>query len=367
MIWRCDLTFEADRYREEILVKISDILGTGRYLLGRELETFEKTFAPYVGCRYCIGVANGTEALVLSLKVLGIQPGDEVITTPFTAIPTISAIVLAGGRPVFVDIDSDTYIMDIKRVASVVTERTCAIMPVHLFAQMADIEKLKALLPRPIPVIEDACQAHGCKMRGKQAGSLGELAAFSFYPTKNIGGYGDGGAIVTNSDDYNERLRLMRNYGKKTQDLIVLDGGNSRLDEIQAAILQLKLRDLEKNNTLRKEVVEWYCEGLKGTPLRMPIITEECEPNWHVFVVKVPEVRNELKDYLMQNGIQTDVFYPYPHHLQPAYSHLGYAAGDFPEAEAVGREVLALPMYPQITCETVQTICRVIRAFWGQS
>ncbi|OGK74545.1 hypothetical protein A2459_04000 [Candidatus Roizmanbacteria bacterium RIFOXYC2_FULL_41_10] len=353
-----------DKHEEKAVLSV---LRSGQLVQGPQVKKLEIKFSKLVGAKYALAVNNGTSALHTALQAVGIGLNDEVITTPFTAIPTISAIVLAGGRPVFVDIDSDTYIMDIKRVASVVTERTCAIMPVHLFAQMADIEKLKALLPRPIPVIEDACQAHGCKMRGKQAGSLGELAAFSFYPTKNIGGYGDGGAIVTNSDDYNERLRLMRNYGKKTQDLIVLDGGNSRLDEIQAAILQLKLRDLEKNNTLRKEVVEWYCEGLKGTPLRMPIITEECEPNWHVFVVKVPEVRNELKDYLMQNGIQTDVFYPYPHHLQPAYSHLGYAAGDFPEAEAVGREVLALPMYPQITCETVQTICRVIRAFWGQS
>ena len=366
MIWRCDLEPQADYYLNELLDVTRQVLSSGRYMLASRVKQFEEEFAAYIGVPYCISMASGTDALIHALWVIGILPEDEIITTPFTAIPTISAIVAAGGKPVFVDIDPETYLIDIEQIPSVITDKTRAIVPVHLFAQMVDIERLQNLLPRHIPIIEDAAQAHGCRLRGKMAGTIGDLAAFSFYPTKNLGGYGDGGAVVTNNPEYDHKLRLRRNYGKETPDHIVLDGINSRLDELQAAWLSLKLPDLEAMNKKRRELAALYKDELEGLPVTAPLISKGALPNYHVYVVKVLEHRNELKNFLMEQGIQTDIFYPYPHHLHPAYKHLGYSLGDFPNAEQAGSQVLALPMYPELSKEVAKKITLVIRRFFDE-
>ena len=243
-VWRCDLTPQADAYLPRLLKATEEVLRSGRYVLGEKLKKFEAMFAEYQRVKHCIGVANGTDALILGLRALGIEgegvSEQEVITTPFTAVPTVSAIVAAGARPVFVDINPDTFLMEEAAVISAISSNTKAIVPVHLFAQMVDVELIRKRLPRPIPILEDAAQAHGCRLRGKLAGSLGELAAFSFYPTKNLGGYGDGGCLVTDDDRLAEQLFLARNYGKRTYDEVVRDGVNSRLDELQAAYLAIK-------------------------------------------------------------------------------------------------------------------------------
>lgn len=365
MIWRCNLEPQTQNYLGPLLDVTRRILLSGRYVLEKEVAEFEKAFAAYLHVDHCIGVANGTDALILALRSVGLKNGEEVITTPFTAIPTISAIVAAGGKPVFVDIDSDTYLIDIEQIPGAVTGNTRAIIPVHLFTQMVDINRLRANLRNRLPIIEDAAQAHGCSLNGVVAGTLGDLAAFSFYPTKNLGGYGDGGAVVTNNFEYANKVQLMRNYGKETQDCIVVDGVNSRLDALQAAYLRIKLQDLELMNEKRRTLAEIYRQKLKGLPILPPVIKEGAVPNYHVYVVKVLELRDELKIYLQEKGIQTDIFYPFPHSLQPAYQHLGYQRGDFPNAEQVGKQVLALPMYAELEENQIIYISDQIRSFFG--
>lgn len=364
MIWRCDLQPQASQYLEKLLEITKEVLTSGRYVLSTQLDIFEKAFASYLGVKHCVGVGNGTDALILALKVIGLSPGDEIITTPFTAIPTISAIVAAGGRPVFVDIDPDTFLIDIDQVSKVISDKTKAIVPVHLFSQMVDIERLQSLLSLNIPIIEDAAQAHGCSLRGRKAGTIGEMGAYSFYPTKNLGCYGDGGAIVTSNDEYARKLRLMRNYGKESSNCIILDGLNSRLDEIQAAFLSMKLTALESMNEKRRRIVVQYEAGLKNLPLVTPVISEGNVPNYHVYTIKVLEHRNELKDYLLTQNIQTDVFYPSPQNLQPVYNELQYKIGDFPIAEKVGTQVLSLPIYPELKLNIVDMIINNIRDFY---
>jgi dTDP-4-amino-4,6-dideoxygalactose transaminase len=365
MIWRCDLEPQAENYLKRIQELTAEVLRSGRYCLASKLAAFEREFADYHDVRHCVGVANGTDALILALRALETQAGDEIITTPFTAIPTLSAIVAAGARPAFVDIDPDTFLLDIDQVARAVTDRTRAVMPVHLFAQMVDVDALRSKLPRSLPVIEDAAQAHGCRWRGKMAGTVGEMAAFSFYPTKNLGAYGDGGAVLTDRDELAEKLRLLRNYGKETADRIILDGVNSRLDELQAAYLSLKLPDLEAMNEKRRDLADCYAEHLAGLPVVPPTIRPEAVPNYHVYVVRVLEDRDGLKAHLREQDVQTDIFYPHPHHLQPVFRGLGYERGRFPHAEKAGEQVLALPMYPELTQATVVRVCDCIRAFYG--
>jgi len=365
MLWRCDLRPQAEKYREKLISLTGSVLSSGRYILAKEVEKFEKAFASYCGARYCAGVGSGTDALVLSLKAIGLENGAEVITTPFTAIPTISAIVSAGGRPVFADIDPDTFLIDMKEVKARLTGRTAAVIPVHLFTQMVDVKSMRSLLPGTVKIIEDAAQAHGCRFDGMMAGAHGDLAAYSFYPTKNLGGYGDGGAIITNYANYAGKVRLLHNYGKESADRVVLNGVNSRLDELQAAFLRLKLADLEAMNEARRKIADIYREDITGLPVLHPKIQKGAIPNYHLYVVKVLERRDELKSYLYERSVQTDVFYPQPHHLQPVYKDMGYKAGDFKSAEKVGSQVLALPIYPELQEEKARHISKLIKAFFG--
>ena len=362
-IWRCDLSLQHAEYEEEALEAMSRVLKSGIYTLGPEVAKFEKEFASYIGVNHCIGVANGTDALSLSLRVLGIGRGDEVITTPFTAIPTVSAIVDTGATPVFVDIDPDTYLLDIGKVSSAITDRTKAVMPVHIFGNGFNVEQLRNILPEGISIVEDAAQAHGTSVDGTMAGASGDLAAFSFYPTKNLGAYGDGGAIMTSSECLADRLRKLRMYGMVDKDRIHSNGVNSRLDELQASVLRVKLRHLEEMNENRREVAARYLEGLPRDRFTYQKIADGVVGNWHVFTAEVEGNRDELSSYLAERDIQTNIYYAMPLHLQKALSGLGYRKGDFPVAEELCGRIIALPLYPELPIEQQRIVIDAINEF----
>jgi dTDP-4-amino-4,6-dideoxygalactose transaminase len=348
MIWRCDLVPQYLRYREEIEQAITRVLGTGRYILAGEVEAFESAFAAYLGMPHGIGVANGTDALTLSLLALGVRPGDEVITSPFTAIPTVSAIVDAGATPVFVDVDPDTWLIDIDRAAEAVTPRTRAIIPVHIFGNVVDVPRLRAAVEPGVAILEDAAQAHGSTLGGVRAGALAELSAFSFYPTKNLGGYGDGGMVMARDPRQAERLRLLRMYGMRDKDHIVIHGVNSRLDELQAAILRVKLTHLDEMNLARRRVAERYHAELPRELFTPQHVPEAVEPNYHIYAARYHGDRAALIQRLDKAGIQTNIYYVVPLHLQVANRFLGLGPGSLPIAERLCDEVIALPMYAEL-------------------
>lgn len=364
-IWRCDLLPQYLAHKEEIDLAIQRVLSSGRYTLASEVKLFEEEFAGYLGVKHCIGVANATDGLILSLKVLGVQSGDEVITTPFTAIPTVSAIVATGAIPVFVDIDPETFLIDIDKVKSAITTKTKAVIPVHIFGNVVNIEALRNVCG-DLPIIEDAAQAHGSKINGKMAGSFGKLGVFSFYPTKNLGGYGDGGSIVTDDDALAEKLRLMRMYGMRDYNHIVINGINSRLDELQAAILRVKLRQLDKMNHIRETIAEMYYKNLNPKTFDFQKILPNTRSCHHVFEVIVKGDRNDLSKYLESFGIQSNVYYLIPPHLQEANKEFGYRRGDMPNAEKLCSQVLAIPMYPELPLDTVRVVIEKMN-LWASS
>lgn len=367
MIWRCDLYPQYKKYQSEIDSAIKSVLDSGRYTLADELKLFEKEFANYMGCRHAVGVANGTDALILSLKACGIGTGDEVITTPFTAIPTVSAIIAAGAAPVFVDVDPDTYLMDLNLVPGAVTKKTKAVMPVHLFGNSVDITALRKMIGDEIMIIEDACQAHGTEINNAKAGALGDIGAFSFYPTKNLGAYGDGGMVVTDSDKLAESIRLLRMYGMTDYNHIVINGINSRLDELQAAILRVKLRYLDDMNQARNSVADTYIQQLSPKLLTQQHIQDNVYSNYHQFVCRTKCSRTKLMGYLDEKEIQTNIYYMIPLHLQEANRFLNYSEGAFPAAEMLCKEVIALPMYAELTLTDQQFVIDSINAFESNS
>jgi len=326
------------------------------------VQAFEAEFALYVGVTHCVGVANATDGLTLALRVLGVGKGDEVITTPFTAIPTLSAIVDAGATPVFVDVDPNTFCMNIELVPSKITSRTKAIMPVHIFGNMVDIVRLRQICGT-LPIVEDASQAHGSKWNDAKAGSMSDLGVFSFYPTKNLGAYGDGGAVVTSNDDLNRKLRLMRMYGMVDKDHIESHGVNSRLDELQAAILRVKLRDLDDMNDRRNVLARRYRERLRADRWSFQKVDKSAYSNCHVFVARYKGDREALMAHLEANDIQTNIYYPIPLHLQGATRALGGREGDFPNVERLCREVVALPLYPEFPEALQARVIQAINAF----
>jgi dTDP-4-amino-4,6-dideoxygalactose transaminase/nucleoside-diphosphate-sugar epimerase len=365
MIHRCRLVPQLERFEGQILRKVREVLHSGTYLLGEETRAFEEEFARAVGVCHGIAVANGTDGLMLAMQCLGVEPGDEVVTTPFTAIATYSAIVAVGARPVFVDVDPDTFLMDLAQVAAAVTPRTRAVMPVHLFGSVVDVAALRRALPRPIPVIEDACQAHGSSLRGAQAGSMGECGVFSFYPTKNLGAYGDGGMIVTSDDVLAADLESRRMYGMVDRNHIDRDGINSRIDELQSAILRIKLRALEEMNARRRELAARYEAAMPRGWMFAQGHTPGVTPNHHVYVVRVTEGRDALVSYLADRRIQTNVYYPVPLHLQVAAARWGIEVGTLPVVEKLCGEVIALPMYPELPIaeqdRVIEAICDFAR------
>jgi dTDP-4-amino-4,6-dideoxygalactose transaminase len=342
-----DLKAQYRTIKPDISDAIDRVLESGRLVLGPEVAEFEREFAAYTGTPYAVGLNSGTSALHLSLLALGIGPGDEVITVPFTFVATVAAIGYSGARPVFVDVDPVSYTMDPARLEAAIGPRTRAVIPVHLYGQPADMGGITEVARQHgLAVIEDACQAHGASYMGSPAGSIGDLACFSFYPGKNLGAYGEGGAITTWDLELVRKLRLLRDWGAEEKYSHVLKGYNYRLEELQAAILRVKLRHLHDWTEARRALARCYGELLGeavGTPVEMPYGRHV----YHVYSVRV-DGRDSVRRSLQDAGIQTGVHYPVPVHLQPAWAELGYRRGDFPASERAADEVLSLPLYPEL-------------------
>jgi dTDP-4-amino-4,6-dideoxygalactose transaminase len=365
-ILRHDLAPAHRRLAVELQEAFARVLRSGHFVLGEEGRAFEAEFAAYVGRRFAVGVASGTDALVLALRVAGMAPGDEVITTAYGPTPVPAAIVAAGGRPVFVDVEPTTALLDPEAIAAVLTPRSRFLLPVHLFGLPCDMARIRAAAARwKLVVIEDACQAHGSTLDGRRAGAFGDLACFSFYPTKNLGGCGDGGMVLTDRADWDEGLRLLRNYGKRDDpfESHVL-GFNSRLDELQAALLRAKLPHLEADNAARAALVARYREALAALPLSFLEEPEGRRTNHHVLTVRCPARRDELAAALARRGIQTNVYYPRPLPRMAAYRPFVTPGRDFPVAESLSRQALALPLYPELSPATVDYVGALIRAFF---
>jgi dTDP-4-amino-4,6-dideoxygalactose transaminase len=331
-------------------------LRRGDYVLGEDVTTFEQEWAAYCGVRHAIGVDSGTTALELALRAMGIGPGDEVITAANTFVATAFAISQVGATPVLVDIDPATQLIDPARIPYAITSRTAAIMPVHLYGQPADMDAIQEIARKHgLRVIEDACQAHGAREGERRAGALGDAAAFSFYPAKNLGAQGDGGMIVTDDDDVAEQARLLRNYGQRVKYRSEIVASNHRLDTLQAAMLRVKLPHLDAWNAARRGHAARYHEALTGVPVIRPVTRASVEHVWHLYVVRVPD-RDAIRERLAAMGIETGVHYPIPIHQQPAYAGLGHQVGDFPVTERCAEEILSLPIYPELPTEAPQLV-----------
>jgi len=363
-----DLTRQYRRIEGEILSAQKRVLEKGHFILGEEVSSFEEEFARYCGVRYGIGVGSGTDALFLALKAADIGEGDEVITVSHSFIATAMAISRTGAKPIFVDIDSEVYTMDPNRLEDFLKRRkrrrVKAIVPVHLYGHPAEMDAIMDIANRyHLMVIEDACQAHGAEYQGKKAGSFGHLGCFSFYPTKNLGAYGDGGMVVTNDKRYYERLRLLRRYGEKRKYEHILKGWNSRLDEMQAAILRVKLKYLDQWNGERRKKALMYKRMFEGTEMRCPVEKEQARHVYHLFVIRTKK-RNALQVFLKEKGIETLIHYPVPIHLQKAFTDLKYSTGSLPTTERCAREILSLPFFPELTSEEMGTVHEQLRKFF---
>ena len=359
-----DLKAAYGRLQAEIDAAVARVLAGGWYILGPEVSAFESEFAAYLGVEHAVGVASGTDAVLLALRALGIGPGDEVITVAHTAVATVTAIELAGATPRLVDINPTTYTLDPAQLAAAIRPRTRAIVPVHLYGAPADMDAVLAVArAHALPVVEDCAQAHGARYRGQMVGTLGDAAAFSFYPTKNLGALGDGGAVATNRPEVAERLRLLRQYGWRERYVSDVAGTNSRLDELQAAILRVRLGHLEAENEARRRLAARYDAALAGLPIALPAARPADCPVYHLYVIRAA-ARDALAEHLRARGIGTGVHYPVPVHRQPAYAHLGYGPGSLPATEAAAAEVLSLPMYHDLTEGAVDTVAAAIRAYY---
>ena len=347
----------------EINQAISKVVQETDFILGREVRLFEEEFAAFCGARYAIGVDSGTSALELALRAFDIGPGDEVITAANSFIASALGISHAGAKPVFVDVDPYTYTLDVTGIERAITRRTKAMLPVHLYGHPAPMDPIRQLADKHgLAVIEDACQAHGARYKGKRVGSLGHAAAFSFYPGKNLGAYGDGGMVVTSDRKVAKRLEMLRNYGQKEKYKHLFRGYNRRLDTIQAAILRVKLKYLEKWNAARRWNAKLYRKHLEGNGVVVPGEAGGAEAVWHLYVIRA-EQRDALKDHLAAKGIHVGIHYPIPIHLQPAYEDLGYNRGDFPVTEAYADRILSLPMYAELTAEQIEQVSSAISEF----
>jgi aminotransferase EvaB len=354
-VW--DYLPEYERDRDAILAAVDKVFRSGRLILGEHVRAFEERFAALCGARFGIGVDNATNAAILTYKALGIGAGDEVVTVPMTAVPTVSAIEAAGAVPVFVDVEPRTVLMDVRKLERALSPRTRAIVPVHLYGQCVDMDPLLELAARHgIPVIEDCAQAHGATYKGRPAGSMGVMATFSFYPTKPLGAFGDGGAIVTSDAGLDKKLRRLRYYGMDKVYYAEEHGYNSRLDEVQAAILLCKLERFAADTARRRELAARYRTKLAGLPIEVLSERPEAEHVFHLFVVRHPR-RDEIAKALGERGIATGVHYPWPIHTMRGLRKYGYREGDFPEAEKATTEVLSLPMYSTLTFEDQDRVC----------
>ncbi len=351
-----DLRAQYQSHREEILNAIERVLDGMTLFLGPEQAAFEREFAAYCGVEHGVGVSNGTDALNLALRACGIGAGDEVITVSNTFIATVEAISLVGARTVFVDVDPETYTLDPNQLAKALTQRTRAIMPVHLFGHPADMDPIMAFArEHHLVVIEDASQAQGATYKGKRVGSIGDIGCFSLYYSKNLGAYGEAGVCVTNSAEYASAMRLFRDHGSRVRYQHEIIGTNARLDEIQAAVLRVKLPYLDGWNERRREHAATYTRALTGVVSATPSAQPWAGHVFYVYVVRVAD-RDRVRHELEAQGVLTGVHYPIPCHLQPACADLGYARGDFPVTEAYADQILSLPLYPELTAEQIETV-----------
>lgn len=359
-----DLVPQYVEIRDEIRSAIDEVLSTQQFILGKKVEELEAAIARYCGVKHAVGVASGTDAILLSLMALGVKEGDEVVTTPYTFFSTVSSITRLGAKPVLADIDPRTYNIDPGRVSKLVTRRTKAILVVHLFGQIAEMDAISESAGRSgIPVIEDACQSIGARYRGKRAGSLGAAGCLSFFPSKNLGGFGDGGMIVTDDAPFSDTVRMLRVHGGREKYYHDVVGINSRLDALQAAVLLVKLRHVDAWHEGRRSNAAYYDRELsKIAGVTVPYVEPHNESVYNQYVIRVKE-RDALRDHLRSRGVGCDVYYPVPLHLQKCFAFLGGKAGDFPESERAARETLALPVYPELGTAEKEYVVSCIRDF----
>ena len=358
-----DLKSQYRSIQDEIRAAIEPVLANCNFILGQNVKEFEREFAEFCGATYALGVANGTEALMLALRACDVGDGDEVVIPANTFIATAEAVTSTGGQVVFADIDPDTYNIDVADLERKITPKTKAVIPVHLFGQTADMDPINEIAKKHgLRVIEDAAQAHGAEYKGRRAGNLGEVACFSFYPGKNLGAYGDSGAVVTNDPEIARRISMLRNHGRAEKHDHEMEGLNSRMDEIQGAVLRVKLKHLAEWNDARRKKAELYNRLLHDADVVVPATKNDVRHVYHLYVIRTKR-RNELRSHLIENGISAGIHYPIPLHLTKAYRHLDYSEGDFPISEGHARQILSLPMCPEISDEQVDQVCSEIIAF----
>jgi dTDP-4-amino-4,6-dideoxygalactose transaminase len=356
-----DLNAQYRAIKTEIDTTIADVIARSAFIRSADVAAFEDEFAAFCQAEACAAVGNGTDAIYLALRALGIGPGDEVITVAHTFIATTEAITQCGARPVLVDVRDDTMLLDPERLEAAITSRTKAVIPVHLYGQLCDMDAIGAVARQyGLKIIEDAAQAHGARWRGQRVGSIGDATCFSFYPGKNLGAFGDAGAVVSNDRRLIETVRILSNHGRLSKYIHSREGVNSRLDGLQAAILRVKLRHLEQWNAARRRIAGWYLSALAGPEVGLPVVRPECEPVWHQFVICVRH-RDELQALLRESGIETGVHYPCPLHLQPAYAHFGMAEGSLPITERAVARILSLPIFPEMTQTQLQQVATAVR------
>jgi dTDP-4-amino-4,6-dideoxygalactose transaminase len=360
-----DLKAQYATIREEVLAAVTQVLDSQACIGGPKVSELEQKVAALSGCSFAVGVSSGTDALLCAMMGLGLGPGDEVITTPFTFFATAGSLVRTGATPVFVDIDPCTYNLDPAGIERAITSRTKAIVPVHLFGQMCDMEAIAEIArARKLAVIEDAAQSIGAAYKQRKAGSIGTCGCFSFFPSKNLGAAGDGGMIVTNDEMLGRRLSLLRNHGAAPKYYHQQVGGNFRLDPIQAAVLLVKLPHLEGWSAARRRHAEYYNRRFAGQPVGTPFVRPDCVTIYNQYVIRVPQ-RDQLKAHLQQHEIGTEIYYPLPLHMQECFRSLGYKAGDLPHAEQAAREVLALPVYPELTEAMAEYTADTVLSFFN--
>ena len=359
-----DLQAQYRSIKSEIDAAVKKVLDSSAYVLGPAVAEFETAFAAYCGVSHCVGVNSGTSALLLALKAMGVGDGDEVITAANTFIATAAAIAHAGARPVLVDVDPQTKNIDPDLIGAAVSPRTRAIVPVHLCGRPADMDPIiKISHEHGLPVLEDAAQAHGADYKGKQIGSIGTMAAFSFYPGKNLGAYGEAGAVVTDNRGLAEIVRMLRDHGSSKKYIHEILGYNARMDGIQGAVLGVKLKYLDEWNAARNRIARKYNELLNGLPLRLPTFDGNICQTFHLYVIETDR-RDSLMKYLSEQNIPTLIHYPIPIHLQEAFTRLGHSEGDFPVTEKLSKEMLSLPIYPEMSDDHVHYVAERIRAFF---
>ncbi len=363
MIAYSDLTYIHNEIRHEIDEKTKNILDSNWFILGNEVEEFEREYAKYVGAKHCIAVGNGLDALHLILAGYGIGTGDEVIVPANTFIATALAVSYCGAKPVLVDADEITCNIDISKIEEKITEKTKAIMAVHLYGRVVDIDAVYQIARKyNLKVIEDAAQAHNAKLRGKKTGSLGDAAGFSFYPGKNLGAFGDAGAVTTNDDELARKIRALRNYGSEEKYKHIYKGVNSRLDELQAGVLRVKINYLDKWTEERKKIATYFLNNIKNPKVKLPVQPDKEQHVWHVFSVFVQD-REEFMAYMDSKDIKTLIHYPIPVHMQECYKELGYVEGDFPVAERLAKEEVSLPLWVGMTDSELREIVDAINSF----